>query len=211
MARPARIEKLMHGRLLCGSVFRFFVETWNWLTSYVDNLKGDADVNPKNGYITVDRTDPDAPVIRLRADRLPKGGSGGGGVTPDGASTEFIPHDSSQGADNSDEGKLQVKGWKTGAPSGSGSIADDMSGSTTPTDKVIVRTSSGDLVYKSIGSLSGITGTVSVVTDVTWSGGNLKKTITELEFYHGLYVGPQGATTSDIDEAVDHTTLHPSI
>ena len=69
MARPPRIEKLRHGRLLCGSVFRFFVETWNWLVGYVDNMKGDADVNPKAGYITIDRTDPDHPVVRFRADK----------------------------------------------------------------------------------------------------------------------------------------------
>ena len=71
MARPATIQKLRHGRLLCGTVFRFFVETWNWLTAYVDNRKGDLDVDPMNGVITVDRTQPEHPVIRLRKDRLP--------------------------------------------------------------------------------------------------------------------------------------------
>lgn len=70
MARPPIIQKLKHGRLLCGNVFRFFVETWNWLTSYVDNMKGDLDVDPKNGVITVDRAQADHPVIRLRKDRL---------------------------------------------------------------------------------------------------------------------------------------------
>lgn len=70
MARPPRMEKLRHGRLLCGSVFRFFVETWNWLVGYVDNMKGDADVNPQSGYITIDRTDSDHPVIRFRADKV---------------------------------------------------------------------------------------------------------------------------------------------
>jgi hypothetical protein len=70
MARPARIEKLAHGKILCGAVFRFFVETWNWLTGYVDNLRGDYDENRQNGYIHVDRTNPDSPVIRLRTDRL---------------------------------------------------------------------------------------------------------------------------------------------
>lgn len=70
MARPPRLELLRHGRLLCGSVFRFFVETWNWLVGYVDNMKGDADVNPQSGYITIDRTDPDHPVIRFCADKL---------------------------------------------------------------------------------------------------------------------------------------------
>lgn len=71
MARPPTIQKLKHGRLLCGTVFRFFVETWNWLSAYVDNMKGDLDVDPKNGVLTIDRTQPDHPVIRLRKDRLP--------------------------------------------------------------------------------------------------------------------------------------------
>ena len=76
MARPQRLEKLRHGRLLCGSVFRFFVETWNWLTAYVDNMKGDAETDPQSGYITIDRADPDHPVIRFRADKVAAGGGG---------------------------------------------------------------------------------------------------------------------------------------
>lgn len=77
MARPPRVERLRHGRLLSGSVFRFFVETWNWIVGYVDNMRGDADVNPQNGHITIDRSDPDNPVIRFRADKLQPGGAGG--------------------------------------------------------------------------------------------------------------------------------------
>ena len=68
--RPQRLETLRHGRLLTGRVFRFFVETWNWLISYVDNLAGDFDVNPQTGHITVDRSKGDRPVIRLRPDVL---------------------------------------------------------------------------------------------------------------------------------------------
>lgn len=66
--RPQRLETLRHGRLLTGRVFRFFVETWNWLITYVDNLAGDFDVNPQTGVITVDRTKGDRPVIRVRRD-----------------------------------------------------------------------------------------------------------------------------------------------
>lgn len=75
-ARPPRLEKLRHGRLLVGRVFRFFVETWNWLTDYVDNLCGDCDENPQTGIVTVDRSKPDRPVIRLRLDRLQLGAGG---------------------------------------------------------------------------------------------------------------------------------------
>ena len=82
MARPPRIEKLQHGKLLCGSVFRFFVETWNWLVGYVDNMKGDADVNPQAGHITIDRTDPDHPVVRFRADKAAGGAYGGDAAIP---------------------------------------------------------------------------------------------------------------------------------
>lgn len=65
MAKPPRLEKLKHGRLLSGKVFRFFVETWNWLVGAFDNMRGDADINPNEGMISVDRTDPDNLVIRF--------------------------------------------------------------------------------------------------------------------------------------------------
>ena len=65
MAKPPRLEKLRHGRLLSGKVFRFFVETWNWLVGAFDNMRGDADINPAQGSISIDRTDPDNPVIRF--------------------------------------------------------------------------------------------------------------------------------------------------
>lgn len=71
MARPAQIQRLKHGKLLSGRVFKLFVETWNWLVGAFDNLRGDADLDPANGYIVIDRTDPDVPVIRFKPDRLP--------------------------------------------------------------------------------------------------------------------------------------------
>ena len=70
MARPPQLQKLRHGRLLCGRVFRFFVETWNWLVGAFDNLCGDWDVSPKTGFVTVDWSDPDKPVVRFRGDAL---------------------------------------------------------------------------------------------------------------------------------------------
>lgn len=82
MAKPAILQQLRHGRLLCGAVFRTFVETWNWLVFAFDNLRGDWDVNPRLGYVTVDRRDPDHPVIRLA--RIPAGGGGGGGGSGNG-------------------------------------------------------------------------------------------------------------------------------
>lgn len=71
MARPQTLQFLRHGRLLSGKVFRFFVETWNWIVRAFSNLRGDAELNGEEGLIYVDRSDPDAPVIRFRKDRLP--------------------------------------------------------------------------------------------------------------------------------------------
>lgn len=96
MARPPRVERLRHGRLLSGSVFRFFVETWNWIVGYVDNMRGDADVNPQNGHITIDRSDPDNPVIRFRADKLQPGG---GAIDVDGVvvmSIDYVDSDTDE-------------------------------------------------------------------------------------------------------------------
>ena len=42
------------------------------------------------------------------------GGGGGGGADTDDVSINKIPHDDSQGADNTDEGKIQIKDWKAG-------------------------------------------------------------------------------------------------
>lgn len=70
MARPRILQQLTRGRLLTGRNFPWFVATWNWLTRYVDNLQGDADGRNEEGYITLDRSDPDNPVIRFRIDKL---------------------------------------------------------------------------------------------------------------------------------------------
>ena len=56
---------LKHGLALCGKNFPRVVETWNWLSDFCSNLKGDADVNAASGSITVDRTNPAHPVIRF--------------------------------------------------------------------------------------------------------------------------------------------------
>ena len=64
MAQPAAVQKLKHGKALCGKTFGKFVETFNWLVDFCLSIQGDADVNNANGTITVDRADPSAPVIR---------------------------------------------------------------------------------------------------------------------------------------------------
>ena len=72
MAKPIAVQKLKHGKALCGKTFGGFVDTFNWLVDVCLSLKGDKDVNNANGTITVDRADPSAPVIR--ADKHQKGG-----------------------------------------------------------------------------------------------------------------------------------------
>lgn len=70
---------LQHGLAICGKNFPRVVETWNWLSDFCVNLKGDADVNADSGSIKVDRTNPAHPVIRFV-------GSAGGGSSGDGSS-----------------------------------------------------------------------------------------------------------------------------
>ena len=72
--KPQILAKLKHGKLICRAIYPTFVETWNWLVRFTSTMKGDADVNPQAGFITIDRTDPDHPVIRFRANRLPQAG-----------------------------------------------------------------------------------------------------------------------------------------
>ena len=74
------VQLLRHGKALCGKVFRTFVETFNWLVMFSQNLKGDRDCDPAaTGKITVDRTDPDHPVIRCTGCG---DGGGDGDATP---------------------------------------------------------------------------------------------------------------------------------
>lgn len=65
MGRPQLLQRLKHDKLLTKTVFPFFVETWNWLIGRVDNIRGDKDENEALGYIRVDNTDDEAPVIRF--------------------------------------------------------------------------------------------------------------------------------------------------
>ena len=55
-------------------------------------------------------------------------GGDGGGVTPDDVSTEFIPDPPSGTSPDGDEGKLQIKGFKTGTPADTNTIAEYLMG-----------------------------------------------------------------------------------
>lgn len=70
MAKPETVQRLQHGKILAGKVFRTFVETWNWLVAGWENLKGDHDVDVEHGIIYIDRADDEHPVIRINRERL---------------------------------------------------------------------------------------------------------------------------------------------
>lgn len=64
MAKPPILQQLQKGKLLCDKTAPDFVATFNYSVNRLDNLKGDKDINPQNGVISVDNTDPEHPVIR---------------------------------------------------------------------------------------------------------------------------------------------------
>ncbi|MBR4614887.1 MAG: hypothetical protein IKO55_04720, partial [Kiritimatiellae bacterium] len=76
MAKPVAVQKLKHGKALCGATFGQFVETFNWLVDFCLNLKGDKEFNAANGTVTVDRSDDSAPVIRVAVKGKGAGGNG---------------------------------------------------------------------------------------------------------------------------------------
>lgn len=72
--RPAVLCKLKKGKVLDANPG--FVDTFNWLVDFCNNLKGDGDVD-RNKAITVDKTIDDRPVIKVKG---LTGGGGGGSI-----------------------------------------------------------------------------------------------------------------------------------
>lgn len=72
------VQKLHHGVIISRRQFPRFVETYNFLVDFVNNLKGDADIPNDHGHISVDRTVEDHPVIRISSFKGIGGGGGGG-------------------------------------------------------------------------------------------------------------------------------------
>ena len=70
MAKPQTIQELKPNKFIWPRIFPFFAATWNWLVNAFDNLRGDYDVNRREGFITIDKTNADRQVIRFRKDRL---------------------------------------------------------------------------------------------------------------------------------------------
>ncbi len=74
MARPARLVKLEKGKII--DVHEGFVDTFNYLVDYIQNLCGEGNLDPA-GAVWIDRNRADHPVIRLNVNKLPQGGGGG--------------------------------------------------------------------------------------------------------------------------------------
>lgn len=72
--KPQILETLKHGRILSKKNFPQFVETFNYTTNRIENIKGDKDTDPQSGHIEIDNADPENPVIRYNppADELNK-------------------------------------------------------------------------------------------------------------------------------------------
>lgn len=78
--RPNGIQHIQHDKALNKKNFPLFAETFNYTVDRADNIKGDGDVDPQNGFVHVDNTNPEHPIIRLiNTDKLGVGGHGGGG------------------------------------------------------------------------------------------------------------------------------------
>lgn len=70
MARPQVLQKLTHDKILNKTNFPQFVDTFNYAVNRVENIRGDRDVNPMEGAISFDTTDPEHPVIRFDQDAV---------------------------------------------------------------------------------------------------------------------------------------------
>lgn len=51
MAKPQILTQLKHDKLITKANFPTFVETFNYAVNRLENIKGDYDINPKNGAI----------------------------------------------------------------------------------------------------------------------------------------------------------------
>lgn len=66
MAKPTILTRLVKGKLI--DAFPGFVETFNYIVDFIENLKGEGDMEPDddngNRKVWLDRSTADYPVIR---------------------------------------------------------------------------------------------------------------------------------------------------
>lgn len=71
------IQKLEHGKFLCKANFANFVECFNEMVDFINNLKGDFEVDGASGKIQIDKTEITHPIIRYVYDTSDLSGEGG--------------------------------------------------------------------------------------------------------------------------------------
>lgn len=143
------------------------------------------------------------------------GGEGGESVVPDDKSTEFIPDPPSGTQPTGDEGKLQIKGWKTGTPASTTSLASDINWEYTTEALVARDLTDGTLRYKPIGDLATLLGSKvskanqKILTGLSWN-----------TTYHTLVISSATVTidhgvitswTNNNDETISTTSINSII
>lgn len=132
--RPAILCKLKKGLVIDAQ--QGFVETFNWLVDFVNNIQGDGNLDSgKDLRIVVDKTQDDRPVVRIEGEATGSGGS-------------FDCDDISIEAS---EGKAQIKGWDTASPALSQSLADSVMAESSSEDMIVARCADGSLAFISLG------------------------------------------------------------
>ena len=135
-------------------------------------------------------------------------------LEPDDISTEAITTPSGQTA-GADEGKLQIKGWKTGTPASSTSLASDINWEYTTEALVARDLTDGTLRYKPIGDLATLLGSQvskanqKILTGLSWSTTNHTLVISSatVNIDHGVITAWQ----NNNDETIGTTSINSII
>lgn len=143
------------------------------------------------------------------------GGEGGESVVPDDKSTEYIPDPPAGTPPDGDEGKLQIKGWKTGTPASTTSLATDINWEYTTEALVARDLTDGTLRYKPIGDLATLLGSQvskanqKLLTGLSWNTTNHTLVISSatVTIDHGVIT----SWTNNNDETISTTSINSII
>ena len=136
-------------------------------------------------------------------------------LEPDGVSTELIPDPPSGTQPTGDEGKLQVKGWKTGTPASSTSLASDIHWEYTNEALVVRDLTDGTLRYKPIGGIATLLGSQvskasqKILTGLSWDTTNHTLVISSatVDIDHGVIT----AWTNNNNATISTTSINSII
>ena len=159
-----------------------------------------------------------AKAVRQFVDSTVTFGGSGDTVTPDDVSTQFVPPAAQGQPADPDEGKLQVKGWKAGAPESQTTLAADMS-ATGATGWLVFRNSNGGLEYKPLGQIlaggGDGDGTITFVAANDWyvngSTHQLRMRLRVLDLATGQVTDKANTTYANGWEVICNTTPLSSI